>query len=259
MHTTETYLTVAFQALDSIRPLLKENFGKPDKVKCKADGSLVTNVDPEAERMVREILQKHFPEHGILGEELESVNPDVSLQWIIDPIDGTKDFIHGIPVYGSILALYENGEPLLGVIDVPETDNRYHAIKGSGAFWNGSPIEIENCELKDVQEGILAVSSRSGFLKCGEEDAYDRLCQTHPGVLMLPNCYGHALAARGAATAMVNFNISLWDIAATKIIVEEANGKFAIRKRGDRYDMICGKPSVVDWLLDHFEMVPTGL
>ena len=76
---------------------------------------------------------------------------------------------------------------------------------------------------------------------------------------MLPNCYGHALAARGAATAMVNFNISLWDIAATKIIVEEANGKFAIRKRGDRYDMICGKPSVVDWLLDHFEMVPTGL
>ncbi len=259
MNEHKNYLTTGFEAVNAIRPLLKKNFGNPARVEQKSDGSLVTNIDPEAEKIVRNILHKKFPEHGILGEEIPAMNKDSEFQWIIDPIDGTKQFIRGIPVYGSILALYKNGEPILGIIDVPETDSRYHALKGQGAYWNGKQIHIKDLPQNEVQSGCLAVSTRLGFKKIGAEKEYDELCQTHPEIMTLPNCYGHGLAARDVVTAMINFNINLWDIAATKILIEEAGGKFAVRKRGDKYDMICGKPTVVDWLLNHFEIVPTGL
>ncbi len=259
MPTPQDYLAVAFEALDAIRPILKKNFGKPERVERKPDGTLVTNVDSEVETMVRDIIKKHFPTHGILGEELAPENPDSEFQWIIDPIDGTLHFIHGVPVYGAIIALYQNGTPLLGTIDVPETGSRYHAVKGAGAFLNGTPMHIADCAETEVLDGLLGVSSRYGFVKSDTSEAYDKLCQTHTGALMVPNCYGHGLAASGAVTAMVNFHLSLWDIASTKILIEEAGGKFAVRKRGDLYDIICGKPTVVNWLLKHFEMEDTGL
>lgn len=246
------YLTVALKAVEKIRPLLQENFGNPDTVEYKEDGSFVTNVDPEAEKIVRDVIRSHFPDHGILGEEIEQENPNAELKWIIDPIDGTKQFIRGIPVYGCIIALYKNEQPLVAVIDVPETGSLYHAIKGEGAYLNGKKITIDDVSEDEVLEGCLAVSGRSGFLKTGVQEAYDELWKIHPEVMTLPNCYGHGLAVEGVVTAMVNFNISIWDIAATKLLVEEAGGKFFVRKRGEKYDMICGKKAVVNWLVKHF-------
>lgn len=226
-------------------------------VQKKSDGTLVTDVDPQAEKIIRELIQGQFPGHGILGEELGQQNPDSDFQWVIDPVDGTKDYIHGIPNYGCIITLPHKGEPIVGVIDNPETNDRYYAVKEEGTFWNGQRLKLEDIEKGEIDQQIISLSYRSGHVRAGYAEQYDTFFKQYHNATTLPNCFAHGLVARGALGGMANFDLNLWDIVATKLMIQEAGGKIVIQKREnpkgyDYYDVIFGKFSVVDYLVEHF-------
>lgn len=222
----------------------------------KADNSFVTRADKETELFIREKLQAHFPDHSLLGEEFPSVEKDSPYQWVIDPIDGTHSFKHNIPLYGIMVALLENGRPVVSAVDLPAIDKLYTAAKGYGATCNGSPIQIEDLSLKEaIEDEVISTGERAYFIKCGRVEVFDTLMQSHNHVRVYCDCFGHMLAADGSIGAMVDFNIRLWDSMASILIVHEAGGKsVCIGKRFDgdylRFDWVIGKPTVVDWICE---------
>jgi len=238
----KNYLKLAHSIQDEIRIFLLEKVNGDLKINEKLDHTVVSEADLAAEELIRDRILEHYPEHGILGEEFPPVNPESDWQWIIDPIDGTQDFIMGIPAYGSILALHYKGTPVLGMIDVPETKDRYHAIKGGGAFWNKKEIHIKDLNSRSP----LILSNYSCFKTEAEQKTFHNFFKKDRRVLIYPNCAGHGLVARGAAAAMVDLDISLWDIAATQIIIEEAGGQFYSEKVGEKFNIIFGNQRLVD-------------
>jgi histidinol-phosphatase len=221
----------------------------------KEDGTFVTEADTSVETAVRSWLRDRFPEHGVVGEEFEDVNPDADYQWIIDPIDGTHSFRHRVPLYGTILGLVHREIPVLGVIDLPAMRLRVSGALGQGAFCNGERNRIEDVGEDAVEHEIIAVGDRKQFAAAGKEYVFDTLMSSHPTVRTYTDCFGHVMALLGSVGAMVDYNLSIWDSAATEILVKESGGKHVqvlSDVRGDgtaRYDVVFGKPRVVDWLL----------
>ncbi len=227
----------------------------------KADQTLVTDADVAAERLLRSEIGKRFPEHGIVGEELPGVNLSSEFQWIIDPIDGTLSFARGIPLYGTIIALHHRGRPLLGVIDHPALGECYSAAAGLGAWVNRRRLRLQDLPSgRPVEDEILATGDRAHFGRCGRERLFDLLILGHPQVRSYADCFGHTLAASGAAGAMVDYGVRLWDVAATEVLIQEAGGRYVLAERiekpksGSFYGVVFGKPRVVDWILKLFAL-----
>lgn len=236
----------AHELLDRARRLILSRVERGFEVQTKADGSPVTSVDLEVEQMLREGLEERFPEHGIIGEEFPPHNPGADYQWYIDPIDGTHSFCAGIPLYGTILALHHRGRPELGLIDLPALGERYSASKGQGAWMNGKSIQVG----EGVGEPIIATADRAQFQRVGREGALDRIMLRFPHVRAYSDCFGHAMAVRGSAGAMVDFGIRAWDLAASRVLVEEAGGRYeVVHQDGDRFCVILGRPAVVQAVL----------
>jgi fructose-1,6-bisphosphatase/inositol monophosphatase family enzyme len=230
----------------------------------KADQSFVTEVDLAVERLLREDLTRRFPGHNILGEELDRVDEGSEFQWIIDPIDGTLSFARGIPLFGTILGLHYQGQPLLGVIDHPALDLTYSAARGLGAWRNDRRLRLEDLPADaSVADEPIAAGDRIQFARSRLEAIFDRLVTGHPRVRTYADCFGHTLAVQGSVGAMVDFGLRIWDISATQVLVEEAGGVFHAVERADAadgeryYHMVCGKPRVVDWVLQ--QISATGL
>jgi len=136
------YHAAAVELADEARRIITPALERGFTVKTKADASLVTDVDQAIERRARELIDRWFPDHGVIGEEYPPTRPDSPFQWIIDPIDGTEEFVHGIPTFGTMLALHHRGVPLVGVIDHAALDLRVNAGFGLGAFRNGQRIRL---------------------------------------------------------------------------------------------------------------------
>lgn len=228
------------------------------QVQKKEDNSFVTRADTETETFIREQLEAHFPDHGILGEEFPDKRTDSSYTWVIDPIDGTHSFKHNIPLYGIILCLMEGDDRVLSVIDLPALDRRYSAARGLGTSLNGASIHISDLMSDEqIDEEVIGTGERRAFLSCGKETLFDRLMLDHAHVRTYCDCFGHTLAAEGTIGVMLDFNIRLWDCAGSILLVEEAGGKaVCLEERQDgaykRYDWVFGKPRMVDWVLDTF-------
>lgn len=246
-------------ALDAVRKA--ETFVKIESVKgftttTKDDGSFVTTVDTGVEKLLVDELGKAFPDHDITGEELGGSDLDSDYRWYIDPIDGTLSFKLGLPYYGIILSLCYRGRPIVCVLSHPALGMTYHAVRGGGAFRNGDAIAIEDVAPKQVANEMIATGDRYAFRLSNALGRYDRLLKRHPLVRTIPDCLGHTLAAQGSVGAMVDYYLNYWDLAATELLVAEAGGKFVITgtqtrgNAGESYNMICGKPSVVDWLIE---------
>ncbi len=220
--------------------------------RLKPDGSYVTDADLEAERVLRAAIAKRFPDHGILGEELPPRNPDAEFQWILDPIDGTLSFTHGIPFYGTIIGLRRRGRPVAGLIDHPGLGLCYSAAVGQGAYRNERRLRIRDlASPADLEREVIAVGDRSRFVICGAQRPFDALMRRYPVVRGYADCLGHTLAAEGSVAAMVDYGIKLWDIAATQVLCEEAGGAFRVAYKQSRkdgpthYGIVCGKPRAV--------------
>lgn len=253
---TPDYLAFGLQTLTKTRSFILEKCRTGFHVATKEDDTLVTEVDRETEQLMRREIEQHFPQHGIIGEEFGSTNENAEFRWYLDPIDGTLSFSHGIPLYGTLLALYQGETPLVGIIDHPGLGLCYYASKGQGAFCNGEKITLT--DTSNLDEEIIATGDRWQFAKTGTLEAYKALLEQHKLVRTVPDCFGHTLAAKGAVGAMLDFHINAWDIAATKILIEEAGGKFLPLKKtelpdgGVKHNIICGKPKVVEWLGELF-------
>ncbi len=225
----------------------------------KADQSFVTDADLEVERLFRSELARRFPEHGIVGEEFEPVNPEADFQWIVDPIDGTLSFTRGIPLFGTIVGLHHRGTPIVGIIDHPALGRCYSAAAGLGAFRDGERIRLHDLAPDErVEDEPIASGDRHQFLRSDRGEAFDALMRGHPRVRTYADCFGHTLAAEGAVGAMVDFGLRIWDLAATQVLIEEAGGRYVCAQtlerpgEGTLYGIICGKPRVVEWLLPRF-------
>lgn len=225
--------------------------------RLKQDASYVTNADLAAERVLRAAIRRSFPEHGIVGEEFPPVNPSAEFQWILDPIDGTLSFTHGIPFFGTIIGLHFRGRPIVGVIDQPALATRYSAGLGMGAWRDGRRLRIRDVRPGDLLREVIACSDRARFVRCRRGRAFDRLMRAHPQVRGYADCIGHTLAAEGRIGAVVDYGLKVWDLAATQLLIEEAGGRYVClytsRRDGETiYGIIGGKPTVVDWLVEIF-------
>ncbi|GHV14291.1 histidinol phosphate phosphatase [Fibrobacterales bacterium] len=196
-------------------------------VEWKVDSTPVTIADKKAEEAVREFALKETPEWGFIGEEFgENINNKQSeYQWVIDPIDGTKAFIHTVPLFGTLIAIVHKGVSIAGLIQLPALNSKIWAIKGGGAFRDGKRIFTSNTA-KLADSLVL-----SGTINTMEDKGYgDWFSKLRKGAQLYRgwgDCYGYYLVACGRAEIMSDPVVSLWDIAPYPVIFSEAGGKFS--------------------------------
>lgn len=195
----------------------------------KSDDSPVTVADRRAEEHLRAKIQESYPDDAILGEEFGEVAGTSGYRWILDPIDGTKSFIHGVPLYGTLVAVEHGGEGAIGVILIPASEECVYAAKGQGAWYTRGSAALVKARVSDcgrLSEGLFLTSEVICFEEVGRQEAYARLQSTARLTRTWGDCYGYMLVATGRAEAMVDPYLSLWDAAALQPIIEEAGGSF---------------------------------
>jgi len=190
----------------------------------KADNSFVTVADREAERHMRACIEEAFPDDSILGEEEGEKSGSSNRRWVIDPLDGTYSFVHGVPLYGVLIGVEIAGEPILGVVNLPVLSELVYAGRGLGCFWNGEPARVSSTPSLD-QALLLATD----FGECGlygfgsVTESLQRQVQARR---TWGDAYGHVLVATGRADIMLDPAMEVWDCAALLPILEEAGGTF---------------------------------
>ena len=191
----------------------------------KRDNTPVTEADRGAERFLRARIMEAWPSHAVLGEEYGEDNAGSEWSWIIDPIDGTKAFIHGVPLFGTLLALFHQGEPALGIIHMPALSETVWAIQGGGAFLNGEPTHVS--QVAKLSDALLLDGSCTTVECSAWGDPWRKLRQEASIQRGWGDCYGHLLVASGRAEAMLDPVVSIWDVAPMATILPEAGGRFA--------------------------------
>lgn len=186
----------------------------------KLDGTPVTVADRMAERFLREQITKRFPDDAIIGEEEDDVTGTTGRSWVIDPIDGTKSFTAGVPLYANLVAVIDDDVPVVGAINLPALDELVIATSGGGAFFNGEPTRVS---ATDELRGAYLMTSG---LTYWPEGALERLTAEGMTIRTWADAYGYALVATGRVAAMVDPLANLWDVAPMLVILEEAGGRF---------------------------------
>jgi histidinol-phosphatase len=190
----------------------------------KADNSFVTAADREAEKYLRAQIEKAFPEDAILGEE-EGEKPGRSnRRWILDPIDGTYSFVHGVPLYGVLIGLEIDSEAMLGVVNLPALNEVIFAARGLGCFWNDAPARVSATE--SLSDALLLATDFSSCERYGFGRAAESLQRQVNACRTWGDVYGHVLVATGRADIMLDPIMNVWDCAPLLPIVEEAGGTF---------------------------------
>ena len=190
----------------------------------KPDASPVTEADRGAEQLVRELIETRFPQDGIVGEEFGAVRPEAARRWIIDPIDGTKTFVRGVPLFGCLLAVEENDEAVAGVMYFPALDESVYGARGEGSWWNGRRALVS--DVASVDKALVVTTSVESIEQHGRGAGWNKLRSRAGLVRTWGDCYGHALVATGRAEAMLDPIMNVWDSAALLPIIEEAGGVF---------------------------------
>ncbi len=217
-------LDLALSAAREAGEVTLRYFQKNPTVETKADLSPVTIADRESERVLRQRIEQRFPDHGILGEEFGAVRETATYRWMLDPIDGTLSFIHGVPLYGVMVGLEHAGEPSLGVVHFPALGETVWARRGGGAWWNGRRATVSN--VARLADATLLTTDLGGFAPAGLDTAYQRLRAAVKLERTWGDCYGHMLVATGRAEIMLDPILQEWDACALLPILEEAGGRF---------------------------------
>jgi histidinol-phosphatase len=192
-------------------------------VTLKADATPVTQADQGAEQAIREVLGRAFPDWGFLGEEFGAVG-DQGRRWIIDPIDGTRNFIRRIPIWATLIALEEAGEVTAGVIHNPVTGDLLSARRGGGAWRNGERLRAS--AVADLREATLLHAGLKLLRQAGVWDGFVRLVDATDRQRGFGDYLGYALVAEGKAEIYAESDLKAWDLAPCKLVVEEAGGRF---------------------------------
>lgn len=198
-------------------------------VEWKHDATPVTVADRTAEEYLRERISAAFPDDGILGEEYGERPGSSGYRWILDPIDGTKSFMSGVPLYGTLVGVEFEGRSRVGVIVIPAFDEYAYAAEGMGAWYvvgTQQPRPARVSTKKRLAEGLFCTSDTRTFDQRGRADAFERLAARARLTRTWGDCYGYLLVATGRAELMVDPKMNIWDCAALQPILEEAGGTF---------------------------------
>ncbi|MBS1703115.1 MAG: hypothetical protein JST12_15730 [Armatimonadetes bacterium] len=209
-----------------------DHFQNSVVVEMKADHSPVTVADKNAEQILRDEIGREYPGEAILGEE-QGLTGTGTTRWIIDPIDGTKSFVAGVPLYATLLSFEVDGVPQLGVAYFPALDEMVYAERGLGCFWNEKPVGVTS--RTTVQDGFLACGGPNSMVKYGRWQGFEELSKVALATRTWSDAYGHCLVATGRVDAMIDPVVSRWDLSAIRVIIEEAGGRFTDFNGGDPF------------------------
>jgi histidinol-phosphatase len=201
-----------------------EYFQTQPLIERKADQSVVTVADRRAEETIRNLIRSRFPQHNIVGEEYGEEVGSSDYTWILDPIDGTQSFVHGVPLYGVLIGLEYRREAVLGVVNCPAVEDMAYAARGEGCYWNGRRARVS--DTASLQQATASTSGVEYFAKAGRSAAWDRLTAGTTRFRTWGDCYGYVLVATGRADIMVDPIMNVWDCAALLPLITEAGGKF---------------------------------
>ncbi|HSR89501.1 MAG TPA: inositol monophosphatase family protein [Candidatus Udaeobacter sp.] len=217
------FLEVAIEAAKNAEKIIMKHYSNDLTWQTKPDFSPVSIADTEAEKVIIKTIKEYFPDHSFLGEEYGSDNISSKYQWVIDPIDGTRNYVRKIPLFATQIALIENGEIILGVSNAPAMNEIIFAEKGKGAFLNGSKISVS--EVKNLSESYVSFGGVKHFKNYGYLQCLLKLAESTGGQRGFGDAWSFHLLAQGKIDIIVEAKIKIWDIAALVIIIEEAGGK----------------------------------
>jgi histidinol phosphatase-like enzyme (inositol monophosphatase family) len=219
-----TELSTALKAADIASAVQLKGSEKMLQIERKSDRSPVTQIDKECEDLIRDTILKKFPQDGFLGEETGQHNSNSSRKWIVDPLDGTRPFIRGIPTFSTLIALEDNGVPVVGVIQLPALNITCWATSQGGAFKNNSAIHVSSTDILSDSMG-----SALGFVEKADTDsgrALFTLMKSWDYSYGFMDAYSYVCVADGSLDCTVNLLDKAWDCAAAACIVSEAGGSF---------------------------------
>lgn len=240
---------VAFQAVEKAQERILYYFQHVPKIETKIDKTPVTKADKEAEEIIVSTLKKAFPSHGFMGEEFGSDHENAEFTWIIDPIDGTKNFIHGMNFFGTVLGLQHQGEIILGISNMPALSEFLYASKTEKTTLNGKPVRVS--QIRELENSFVNFNpNKFGNLQfLNIIKAIDKRVVNMRG---FGDTYGYHLVATGRSDVFFEFGPKAWDISAFQIIIKQAGGTYS-NFEGDEFAL--GGTSLATNGLLHPEML----
>lgn len=199
------------------------------EVEVKSDASPVTQADRESEQHLRSRIAESFPDDAILGEEFGETAGTSGYRWILDPIDGTKSFVHGVPLYGTLVGVEHDGQSVIGVIHAAAAGETVYAARGGGAWYvsgDSEPVKAQVSTTAKLSDGLLLTSEVEGFSITGRFATFEKLSRSAKITRTWGDCYGYLLIVTGRADAMIDPRMHLWDAAALQPILIEAGGTY---------------------------------
>ena len=195
------------------------------EIDYKSDDSPVTIADREAEMSIRKNIKKHFPNHGIIGEEFGKENEDRDIVWVLDPIDGTKSFLHGVPFYTTLIGILIKNESKVGVVYAPALNEMVSAAIGLGCDFNGEKAKVRDCKV--LSEATFLTTDIQSFHDHGYSKNLEELMSQTRYHRTWGDAYGHMMVAIGRADIMVDAVLNVWDAAALLPVLQEAGGSYS--------------------------------
>ena len=253
-------LDVAHEATRTAGQIIRNGWNSDREITFKGRADIVTDIDFAAEKAVLEILTDAFPDFGILAEESQPVSGNSRFRWVVDPLDGTRNYAQSIPHFCTIVALAEGDDIVAGVIYDPVREETFSAAQGQGAFLNGTAISVS--ETTELSRSLL--SCDLGYVDEKAGLALDMIRSLWPGMyslrLMGSAGLGVAYAAAGRVDLFFHHSLSPWDIAAGLILAKEAGGRVVDRQGNDAGlftpSVICSSPTLIDGFLSATDGLP---
>jgi len=221
----QVILPMAVDIAEEASEIAYSYFRKKILIETKQDLSPVTMADKSTEEFIRQKLKNAFPSCGILGEEFGLENGDFEYVWTVDPIDGTRSFIRGIPLFGTLLGLLHKGIPVLGVVVLPAIEETYWAGHQLGAFCNGVAIRVST--IHTLGNAMVGCADISAFRETKRLPMLNHLMEKTELLRGYTDCFGHVMVARGALDAMVDPVVAPWDVVPLACLITEAGGQYS--------------------------------
>jgi len=223
------WLDVALAACDDADRIARAHFRRDLEITTKPDRTFVTQADTAIERMIRDHLRDAFPDHGVVGEEYGTESADAPVRWYVDPIDGTHNFMRGVPLFGTLIGVERDGVLQASVLSAPAFGSRWWAYRGGGAWarhsGDATPRRIRTSGVTRLEDAQLLYGSSRDLIASGLAPGFDGLLDVVWRERGFGDFWGYTLVAEGAAEAMVEVGLKPWDAAAPIVLVEEAGGR----------------------------------
>lgn len=253
MMLPDELIDIAVQLANASSAVTRRYFRAPIDIETKSDLTPVTIADREAEQVMRVLLEKARPSDGIIGEEFGAVRPEAPWQWVLDPIDGTKSFIAGRAIFGTLIALLKDGVPVLGIIDQPIVGDRWLGVSGRPTLFNGAPVRTRECTT--LASALLATTSPEMF-SGPEATAFESFRSGAAATLYGGDCINYGLLASGYIDLVIEANLKVYDYAALVPVIEGAGGVMVdwsgtpLTGTSDGRVIACGDPRLLKAILE---------